>query len=70
MKQKENLLKNKKVVASFAIAALIGGFLFLNPSLTGSAISIQETPLNLLSLIGILLIACAIVLAAYSLKKK
>ena len=68
--KKESILKTRKAATIFAITALIGGFLFLSPSITGGFILERADSFNLLSLIGLLLIGCAIVLAAYSLKKK
>ena len=68
--EKENILKTKKVATIFAITALISGFLFLSPSITGGVILEKSNSFSPLSLIGLLLIGCSIVLAAYSLKKK
>ena len=70
MEQKRNWLKRRRIVAGFGMAALIGGFLFLSPSITGGSILESSDSFNPLSLIGLVLIGCAIVLAAYSLKKK
>lgn len=70
MNNKENILKTKKAATLFAIVALVGGFLFLSPSITGGAISVGPSSFNSLSLIGLVLICCSIVLAGYSLKKK
>jgi len=67
---KENILKRKKAVVLFALAALVGGFLFLSPNITGGFILERTDSFSPLSLIGLLLICCTIVLAAYSLKKK
>lgn len=68
--EKENLFKKRKTITLFAIVALIGGFLFLSPNITGGFILEEANSFSLLSLIGLLLISCAIVLATYSLKKK
>ena len=68
--KKENILKTKKISTIFGIIALIGGFLFLSPSMTGRFILESVDSFNPLSLIGLLLIGCAIVLAAYAIKKK
>ncbi len=68
--KKKDLFKTKKITVLFAAAALIGGFLFLNPSITGGFALENKDSVNLLSIIGLSLIGCAIVLAAYSLKKK
>lgn len=67
---KENILKTKKAATIFAIVALIGSFLFLSPSITGGFILERADSFSPLSLIGLLLIGCTIVLAVYSLKKK
>ncbi len=68
--KKENILKTKKAAIMFAIVALISGFLFLSPSITGGVISESSDSFNSLPLIGLVLIGCTIVLATYSLKKK
>ena len=68
--KKENILKTKKATTIFAILALIGGFLFLSPSITGGFILESSDSFSPLSLIGLVLIGCSIVLATYSLKKK
>ena len=68
--KKENMLKTKKAATIFAITALIGGFLFLSPSITGGSILERSNSFSTLSLIGLLLVGCSIVLAVYSLKKK
>lgn len=68
--KKENFFKTRKATVSFALMALVGGFLFLNQSITGNIILDSENSFNLVSLMGLLLIACSIILGAYSLKKK
>lgn len=68
--EKENFFKTRKAIASFAIVALIGGFLFLNQSSTGNVILNNSNSFNLISAIGLLLILCSIILGAYALKKK
>ena len=68
--KKEERLKTKKATTIFAILALMGGFLFLSPSITGGFILESSDSFSTLSLIGLVLIGCSIVLAAYSLKKK
>ncbi|MFA4953237.1 MAG: hypothetical protein WC584_03370 [Candidatus Pacearchaeota archaeon] len=64
------LFKTKKVTAIFAVVALLGGFYFLNNTLTGNVIVESENSINLISVIGLLLIFCSIILGAYSIKKK
>jgi len=68
--KKEERLKTKKATTIFAILALMGGFLFLSPSITGGFILESSDSFSTLSLIGLVLIGCSIVLATYSLKKK
>ena len=68
--KKSNFFKRKKVTASFAIFALAGGFLFLNQGITGNVILSGKSSINLLSIIGLLLILCSIILGIYSIKKR
>ena len=68
--KKESVLKTTKAVTLFALVALVGGFLFLSPSITGGAILQSASGFRPLSAIGLGLIVCAIVLAGYALKKK
>ena len=70
MKKKTNFLTRKKTTAFFAIISAIGGFSFLNKNITGNIILQEGHSFDLISLIGLALIACAIVLGVYSLKKK
>jgi len=68
--KKENFFKTRKATVSFAIVALVGGFLFLNQSITGNVILNNTNSFSLVSLMGLVLIACSIILGAYALKKK
>lgn len=70
MSKKQNFFKTKLATIFFAMIALIGGLAFLNQNFTGNAILSENDSGSLLSLIGILLILCAIILALYSVKKK
>ena len=63
-------LKSRNVTASFAIIALIGGFLFIGPKFTGNIILSEKYGFNPVSIIGALLILCAIILGVYSIKNK
>ena len=64
-------LKTKRSTITFALIALIGGFLFLNQSnVTGNIILSKENPINIISVIGLLLILCSVVLSLYSIKRK
>ncbi len=68
--KKTNFFKTKKATTSFAIIALIGGFLFLNKGITGNVILSNKYSFDLVSSIGLSLILCAIVLGVYSIKRK
>jgi len=68
-KKKESLLKTKPATATFALIALAGGFLFLNKGITGNVILSDKSSFNIVSLIGLILIVCAVVLGIYSIKK-
>lgn len=69
MKKFSDWFKAKKITACFALISLIGGFLFLNNSITGNIISNNNYSFNIVSLIGLLLILCSVILIAYSIKK-
>jgi len=69
MKINKNPLKAKKILASFAVAALVAGFLFLDRGFTGNVVLNGNSSIDILSLIGLALIFCSAVLAAYTLKK-
>jgi len=65
-----NWLKTKKATTIFAIVALIGGFSFIAQNTTGKVIFEGNSTISTLTIIGLLLIGCSVVLAAYSLKKR
>jgi len=60
----------KGVTYAFAAVSLLGGFLFLNKSITGNVILNKQFGINVVSLIGLLLIICSAILFAYSIKKR
>ena len=68
--EKNPFLKRKSTTAVFALIAFLGGFLFLNHSLTGNVIINESRYLDLVSLVGLGLIACSLTLALYSVKRK
>jgi hypothetical protein len=67
---KTSWMKKRTIIAGFSILSLAGGILFLDPSVTGNLIFEKKVQFNLVSLIGILLIICSILLASYSIKRK
>ena len=72
--EKHSFFEKKSVVATFGILALLGGFYFLNASfLTGKVTGNyagQSSPFDLISGVGLLLIACSAVLIIYAIVKK
>ncbi len=69
--EKISWFKKRKVTAGFAIVAFVTGFLFIdNSGVSGNAI-LNDTPgFEPLSLIGLLLIFCAAILAMYTVKNR
>jgi hypothetical protein len=67
---KSNFLKSKKTTIVFAIIAFIGGATFLNQSITGNVIIKNNTSFETIPFIGLSLIFCSLIMAAYSLRKK
>ena len=68
--KKENFFEKKKTTGTFAIIAMVFGFIFLEHNLTGNMILEKNYYINFVSLIGVLLVICSLVLAIYSLRKK
>ncbi|HEB46885.1 MAG TPA: hypothetical protein ENI22_00255 [Candidatus Pacearchaeota archaeon] len=69
MEKKKNWFGAKKLTASFAAVSLIVGFLFLDKGVTGNVIINNQNPVNVVSLIGLLLVFCSAVLAVYSTRR-
>ena len=65
-----NWFKGKPATSIFAAISLAGGFLFLNQGITGNVILDKYYSINLISVIGMFLIVCSIILGLYSLRKK
>jgi len=70
MEKEKSFFKKKSVINSFAIIALGGGFIFLNRGVTGNVILNNRYSFDLISLMGLGLIVCSVILGAYSLWKK
>jgi len=68
--EKENWFNQRKVAGSFAVISVMTGFMFLNKSITGNIVLTEQSPINLISVVGLLLITCSIILGAYSIKRK
>jgi hypothetical protein len=69
--EKTSWFKKKKVTAAFAIVAFISGFLLIDSnSLSGNVILNDFSSFEPISLIGLLLVFCAAILAIYSLKNR
>ncbi len=61
--------KTKKVAAVFAAVAFFIGFLFLDKGIIGNVILENNSPVDFISLIGLLLVLCSAILAVYIIKK-
>ena len=61
-------LKSKKVTAAFTIISFLGGLFFINKNITGNAVLNYTQTVSYLSLIGIALILCSIILGIYTIK--
>ena len=61
--------KTKSVAAVFAVVAFVVGFLFLDKGVTGNVILDNKYPVDVVSLIGLLLVLCSAILAVYIIKK-
>ena len=70
IKESFDWFKGKQSTSIFAVISLIGGFLFLNQGITGNVILDKDYSINLISIIGMFLIVCSIILGLYSLRKK
>ena len=68
--KKQSFWESTPVTSTFALAAFTGGILFLNRTITGNTIFSDNYTFNLISIIGLLLIMCGIILTVYTLKKK
>ena len=69
--KKQNLFKKKGVLALFVIISFILGFLSLGQGkITGNVVVNEYQSFSLLSIIGLLLLFCVIVIALYTIKKK
>ena len=66
---KEKFLEQKKTTGIFAMIAFLSGYIFLDNSVTGNAILKEQPSLNLVSLIGLGLIICSLLLAYHTFKK-
>ncbi|MCX6749592.1 MAG: hypothetical protein NTW17_02510 [Candidatus Pacearchaeota archaeon] len=63
--------KKRKVTAGFALVTFIAGFLLIDyNSISGNAVLNNSSSFEPLSLIGLLLIFCAAILAMYTIKNR
>lgn len=62
--------KTKGIVAVFAIVAFVVGFSFLDKGgTTGNVILNNHYPVDVMSIIGLLLVLCSVILAVYIVRK-
>jgi len=66
----DNSFGKKAILWVFSAIALFFGFWFLDSGITGNAIVNELSPVNLLPVMGLLLIAGSVVLISYAVKKK
>ncbi len=59
----------KKVSGVLAGAFVVGGFFFLDRGMTGNVIVENSSSFDPVSVVGLLLVACAVFLAAYAIRK-
>ena len=64
------LLKSKKVTATFGLLAFLGGAIFLKNSMTGNVVIQDAASFEAIPFIGLALIFCSLVMAAYTIRKK
>ena len=67
--KKTKWFERKDIAAVFAIAAFVVGFLSLDKGITGNMILNNNYPVNVTSLIGLLLVLCSAILAIYIIRK-
>jgi uncharacterized membrane protein HdeD (DUF308 family) len=63
-------LKSKKVTTTFGIVAFIAGAIFLQSSMTGNVVIKDTASFEVIPLVGLALIFCSLVMAAYAIRKK
>ncbi|HUW44099.1 MAG TPA: hypothetical protein VMV95_04025 [Bacillota bacterium] len=68
--KKVKWFKTKSVAAVFAAVAFVVGFLFIDKGITGNVILDNKYPIDVMSLIGVLLVFCSAILAVYIIKKQ
>lgn len=69
--EKTSWFKEKKVTAVFAVVAFFAGFLFVDRGgISGNVILDGTQNFDIVSLIGLLLVFCSAILAAYAIRKK
>ena len=69
--KKQNWFKKKSTTILFAIVSFIAGFFFLGEGrMTGNVVASEYQNFSYLSLIGLLLVICAIIIGVYAIKRK
>jgi membrane-anchored glycerophosphoryl diester phosphodiesterase (GDPDase) len=67
---KKKFFERKGVTWVFSAIALVSGVVFLDSNATGNVIVNRQNPVSVISLLGLLLILCSVILITYSAKKK
>jgi hypothetical protein len=69
--EKESWFKKKKITAYIALIAFVSGFLFIkNSGITGNAVVNHYHEVSVLSIVGLLLIFCSVILTIYTIEKE
>lgn len=66
----KKFFERKGVTWVFSAIALISGVVFLDSNPTGNVIVNNKNSVSIISLLGLLLILCSVILITYSVKKK
>jgi uncharacterized membrane protein YraQ (UPF0718 family) len=69
-KMKKSFFQQQKVTATFSAVSFLAGIIFIQTKLTGNIIGSKIVSPNLTSIIGLLLLACSVATAFYTIKNK
>jgi len=68
--KKNKFLITRGITGIFGVLAAISGLLFLDSEITGNIIANKQNPVNFVSIVGLLLIICSVILIAYTTRKE
>ena len=68
---KNRWFKANKVTITFAIVAFFTGFLFVDRGSISGNVIVDNTPtFNIVSIVGLLLVFCSVILVVYTIKNR